>query len=394
MITLDTNACDTHRQEMHKCIDCFEVLVSANALKQENTTLQNLVSNSRSVLDKLREKAEMLEQRLNEYEDQRDYHLPPLILKTQDPLNFYMSIDLPKSFYEISKDFEYSFSFMLRSGMLPTEAFCNTCKSGRGDPLQMTLLPSETQQFEFVCPNCQFNKPITDGTYWEQSKLPYDKILMFMFLFSLGLKDTSVMRFVKECRYLSMLAKALRHSVAEEYVETLPKFSGIVEIDESHFYNRPSADLKNWVFGLYERQTKRTYMECVLRRDAGTLLPIIMKRCEVGTTIISDQWKAYDKLEDLGYPHYTVDHSRFFVDPLNREIHSQNIEISWGWAKYEIKRKNRTGVYLQDYLHEFCWRRSFKSKEKTMEHAEILKSLIQITIKHPCPKFDPDKLKH
>jgi len=378
---------------MHKCIDCFEVLVSANSLKQENTTLMNLVANSKSVLDKLREKAEALELRLKEYENQRDYHLPPLLLKTQDPLNYYLNIDLPTSFYEISKDFEYSFSFMLRSGMLPSSSSCEHCKSGRGEPLAMNLVPCESKQFLFICPNCQQQRLITDGTFWEESKLPYDKILMFMFLFALGLKDTSVIRFVRECRYLSLLCKALRHTIAEEYVSTLHKFTGIVEIDESHFYNKPSAELKNWVFGLYERSTKRTFMECVPKRDAGTLLPIIMKRCEIGTTIISDQWKAYDKLEDLGFPHYTVDHSRFFVDPLNREIHSQNIEISWGWAKFEIKRKNRTGVSLQDYLHEFCWRRTFKSKEKTMEHAEILKALIQVTIKYPCPKIEPEKLK-
>jgi transposase len=378
---------------MHKCVDCFEVLVSANALKQENVTLTSLVTNSRSVVEKLREKAELLEQRLREYENQRDYHLPPAILKTQDPLNYYLSIDLPRSFYEISKDFEYSFSFMLRSGMLPSTAECDSCKSGRGEPLAMVLMPTDTKQFQFVCPNCQHSKLITDGTYWQDAKLPYDKVLMFMFLFALGLKDTSVTRFVRESRYLSQLCKALRHTIAEEFVQTLPKFTGIVEIDESHFYNRPSCDLKAWVFGLYERHTRRTFMQCVPKRDAGNLLPIIMNRCEVGTTIISDQWRAYDKLEDLGYPHYTVDHSRFFVDPQNREIHSQNIEISWGWAKYEIKRKNRTGTALQDYLHEFCWRRSFKAKEKTMEHAEVLKALIQVTIKHPCPKIDIDKLK-
>lgn len=156
-------------------------------------------------------------------------------------------------------------------------------------------------------------------------------------------------------------AKRLRSLVSYEFIRKLPKFKGTVEIDESCFFGR-RVDLEKpttnkWVFGLYERDTKRTYMELVSKRTVHTLLPIIQKICEMGTTILSDQWKAYEPLSDLGYPHYTVDHSRYFVDPRNREIHTQHIEISWCWAKYFIKRKNRKGSELQDHLNEFCWRR-------------------------------------
>ena len=120
-------------------------------------------------------------------------------------------------------------------------------------------------------------------------------------------------------------------------------------------------------------------MECVPARHASNLIPIIQKICEPGTTIISDQWAAYSKLADFGFPHYTVDHSRFFVHPHSREIHTQDIEISWGWAKFEIKRQNRELTNLQEHLHLFCWKRQFKKKgDKKTEIAATLSALCQI----------------
>lgn len=98
----------------------------------------------------------------------------------------------------------------------------------------------------------------------------------------------------------------------------------MIEIDESKFYDRKKAKnlKKAWVMGFYERHTGRLYMEAVVRRDTKTLLPIISERCAPGSTIISDQWAVYNKLGDMGYYHYTVDHSRFFVNPHNREINT------------------------------------------------------------------------
>jgi hypothetical protein len=35
-----------------------------------------------------------------------------------------------------------------------------------------------------------------------------------------------------------------------------------------------------------------------------------------GTTIWSDEWRAYNGLNQLGFRHHTVNHSRHFVDPV------------------------------------------------------------------------------
>jgi len=62
------------------------------------------------------------------------------------------------------------------------------------------------------------------------------------------------------------------------------------------------------------------------RWDCQTLLPIIEREVEIGTTIHSDQWRAYSSLKDHGFIHQTVNHSENFIDP-NTGAHTQTIVI-------------------------------------------------------------------
>lgn len=110
----------------------------------------------------------------------------------------------------------------------------------------------------------------------------------------------------------------------------------IVEIDESKFgkrkYHRGHHIEGQWVFGGYERGTGRVFMVVVEDRKATTLVPLIERWIEKGTTIISDCWKAYDKLDKEGYQHLTVNHSILFKNP-ETGAHTNAIESSWRHAK-------------------------------------------------------------
>lgn len=53
----------------------------------------------------------------------------------------------------------------------------------------------------------------------------------------------------------------------------------------------------------------------VQKRDHATLLPIIQREIEPGTTIFLDEWKAYSCLNDHGYIHNTVNYKNDFIDP-------------------------------------------------------------------------------
>ena len=57
-------------------------------------------------------------------------------------------------------------------------------------------------------------------------------------------------------------------------------------------------------------------------------------------------------------------HERHFVDPDDRNIHTQLIENTWMRAKKKLKRQHGTSVALfkfTSYIHEFIWRNHYKT---------------------------------
>ena len=112
-------------------------------------------------------------------------------------------------------------------------------------------------------------------------------------------------------------------------------------------------------------------MEMVSRRDANTLLPIIQAHVLPGTTIHSDEWAAYRRVQNLGnvIAHGTVNHSLHFVDP-STGVHTQNIESYWSRVKHRIKHmKGLHHHQMASYLDEFMWReRHGKTASLAFQH--------------------------
>ena len=87
-----------------------------------------------------------------------------------------------------------------------------------------------------------------------------------------------------------------------------------VEIDESKFgkrkYNRGKRVEGQWVFGGIDTETKGIFLiPCPEnKRNADTLIPLIERWIKPGTTIISDFWKAYDKIDETRFNHLKVNY--------------------------------------------------------------------------------------
>lgn len=81
-------------------------------------------------------------------------------------------------------------------------------------------------------------------------------------------------------------------------------------------YNRGRRVEERWVFGMVnmDRPTQAMFFY-VPRRNAATLHPIIQRHIPAGSTVVSDEWRAYHGLGNIGYLHLTVNHSRNFVNP-------------------------------------------------------------------------------
>ena len=91
------------------------------------------------------------------------------------------------------------------------------------------------------------------------------------------------------------------------------------------------------------------------------LLPQILRHIRPGTTIYSNEWRAYRGIVRLpGWLlHRRVHHNRHFVDPITR-YHIQNIERKWGEFKSDVRQKK--GIHdnqLRSHIIEFLWRERF-----------------------------------
>jgi transposase-like protein len=102
----------------------------------------------------------------------------------------------------------------------------------------------------------------------------------------------------------------------------------VVEIDESKFgkrkHNRGHRVEGVWVVGGVERTDKRkVFLITVERRNMAVLERVITRYVRPGSIIHTDCWRGYLNLSNLGYTHYTVNHSIGFN--ING-IHTNTIE--------------------------------------------------------------------
>ncbi|VVC31445.1 ISXO2-like transposase domain [Cinara cedri] len=134
-------------------------------------------------------------------------------------------------------------------------------------------------------------------------------------------------------------------------------------------FETPRLRLGPWIFGLC--CVLDSNIECrffiVQNMDKQTLLPIIKREVEIGTTIYSEQCLAYSTLNDHGFIHETVNHSLDMFEP-NTGAHIETIKplLKRINIKYNIKiRKGNPLIHRK--LQEEWWRSCHPSPSQIFE---------------------------
>lgn len=120
---------------------------------------------------------------------------------------------------------------------------------------------------------------------------------------------------------------------------------------------------------MVERESNTLIIYPVSNRSEETLVPIIERHVETGSTIYSDGWSAYCGLNELGYNHFTVLHKysfkKVYIHQETREeveIHTNRIEGAWKHAKDHFRRMSGTKIsQFEGHLCEIMWRAETKS---------------------------------
>ena len=253
--------------------------------------------------------------------------------------------------------------YLLDVGILPTERRCITC-SGWMNIVEC----SETLYSERCCWKCCNNTvSMRTGSILQGRRMKYRLFNDILYEFSRGstVRVISVETGVSQPTVRS-LVNDIKEQIAAE-VATHDKIGGpgkVVEIDESKFgkqkYNRGRVVPGSWVLGGVERNSKRCFLDVCPNnsRSEATLVPLIREHVALGTTIITDKWKAYCNLDNHGYVHLDVNHSENFVDP-GTGAHTNSIEGTWNHVKNRSQRTGgrRTVENLAADLTSFMWLR-------------------------------------
>ena len=141
---------------------------------------------------------------------------------------------------------------------------------------------------------------------------------------------------------------------------------GTVEVDESYFgptrprgvpgkLKRGRGTLKQPVFGVFERGG-RVFTEIVPDTNKATLQRLIRDRIAVEAIIVSDGWRGYDGLVDVGYDrHLRIKKARPKAFSKNG-VHINGIESFWSFTKRRLAKFNGVSKNFDLHLKESEWR--------------------------------------
>ena len=214
---------------------------------------------------------------------------------------------------------------------------------------------------------CGFQASHFKGTFLENTHLPPWKILGFIVLWlNKGFQHRWAVDNLSITLKSSVDWRSFCCEVTESWLDSQAPIGGqdvIVEIDETLIVRRKNNVGRQvpqlWLFGGIERVSKKRFVVPLLddknrpkARNKENLIGynIIIKYILPGSVIFSDQWRAYSTVAEEGYRHKTINHSLNFVDPEDKEVHTQNIERLWFDIKQYIKRQGMSPVFIKQYI--------------------------------------------
>ena len=165
-------------------------------------------------------------------------------------------------------------------------------------------------------------------------------------------------------RYYGLFRAAIHAHQSRRIAELV----GVVECDESYFgperprgvigpRKRGRGTRKQPVFGIFERGG-RVFTEIVPDVKAKTLQGAIRGRVSLESVVVTDGWRGYDGLVDVGFDKhlrikkYRKEGNRF----TDGEVHINGIESFWSYTKRRLARFNGVKANFELHLKECEWR--------------------------------------
>lgn len=176
--------------------------------------------------------------------------------------------------------------------------------------------------------------------------------------------------------------RMFRELIFDKQQSDLEQFFGVVECDESYFgrkrlrgvympQKRGRGTWKRPVFGIFEREG-RVYTEIVPDNKIPTLRKVIVGKISVESVVITDGWRGYNGLVDVGFDrHFRINKKKQFSN--KRGVHINGIESFWSFVKRRFQKFNGVKMYFNLHLKECEWRWKKTTEEMTVELWNMMK---------------------
>ena len=226
----------------------------------------------------------------------------------------------------------------------------------------------------YECQWCSHAISPMAGTPFEASRTPLVKWFYAMYLFTTSRHGVPAKELQRQLSVTYKTAWRMGHEIRKYMakVDGDNDLDGHVEIDETYVggYQRTKKGAlrntnKTVVFGMLERGGD-LMTKVVPNAKSKTLIPLIEKNVEKGSTISSDDWRSYRKLPDHGYKHGYVMHG---IHQWKKGIHHTNsIEGFWSQLKRSIKGTHIhvSKQHMAKYLGEFEYRYNMRANPALM----------------------------
>jgi transposase-like protein len=226
-----------------------------------------------------------------------------------------------------------------------------------------------TQRRAFSCSSCGHHVYPTAGTVLQDTRTPLQVWFYAIFLFvttrhgvsgkelqrALGVTYKCAWRIGQQIRIL--MAKADGFEMLKGHVESDEAFVG------GH-RKRSEPDNKTVILGLKQRGG-RMYAETIPNTKTDSLRNPILRMVEKGSTVSTDEHRAYSLLKRDGYVHGAVNHLQ--GEYVRGEHHTNTVENFWRLFKDSIRSTHIhvSAKYMDRYLREF----TFRSNHRQMTNA-------------------------